>query len=312
MRKLIAIKDLAYADGITGLNDLDLLTDGALAVFDQDNNLLNITVAAPSTVSKFYFAVGTANGTHISPLIDRDSGEYTQQLYSAPVTQVSYLGFDGVADGALNLPTLVEGDIAFVRISDTSRGFVPPVDIKRYEYVVQPGDTAAEVLTGIVDKVNNDPTSFVTAAIVGANLGIEFTANDDYIAALQMGRGAHFEIGHDGVFLNSDVIENGVGASVAGTIGSGDGRIVAALEEEFTPERGNTNKIWQSQYWYNAPRMVIAGVNYDMYDITWTQLKASPIAPAFASDQLQYIAHPTSPAVFDDGSFEAFMETLLP
>ena len=313
MRQIVITKDEDYADGITDINDLDVLTEGSLAIFDQDNNLIDLTLAVPATVNKFYLAVGRAagdtSGTKITPLIDRGTGEYTKKPYVAPVKQVSYLGNDG-ATGSLNLPTLVAGDVAFVRISDVSRGFVPPVDIKRYEYVVQSGDTNVEVVAGIVNAVNNDPTSFVIAAAVGASVGIEFTAKEDYIAALNMGRSASFEIGHDGVFLNSDVITNGVSNSIAPTLGSGDARIVAALEEEFTPEHGNTNKVWLQDKYFNQSRQTVATTDYIMYDIAWTQLKQSPITPAFASDQLQYLAIPTGATI--EANLDARLAELLP
>ena len=280
MKQILVNKSIAYAakvngGTISGINELNLLDTGAIALFTEDNVM--ITAANCATVSSdskaFYIAVGnqaTASKTQVSSLIPRMLLDYRKQAYVAPVKLVKYVGYDGTTAGtAFNFPgTLISGTEAFMRITDTTPGLrtmgsVYENEIKRYSTLVITGDTNTTIANRLITAINADPNSIVTAAAVGSTTGISLTAKD---------YGTTFNVSMDGIMIyTSNVSPEGSvpGVSVAVDYGKGTSDQIAALELTYSTERGNTNQLILPQYYYNVTSNVVSGATYDTYTFAW-------------------------------------------
>jgi hypothetical protein len=282
MKQLQVTKSIAYAakvggGTISGINEINLLDTGAIAVFTADNFMLtaaNVAANSPD-VKSFYIAVGNqaASGkTYISQLIPRLGLDYRKKAYVAPVKNVKFIGSDG-AIGAFNMGTLVAGTEAFVKIIDTTPGLrtvgsVYDNEVKRYSTIVKTGDTETLIANRLITAINADTDSIVVAAAVGATTGINLTAKNF---------GTTFSIALDGVLINStkEEVEGTTpgAAAVAMKIGDGTSDQIAALELFYSTERGNTNQAWLPQYYYTVPTNVVSGATYDTYTFAWNGVR---------------------------------------
>lgn len=278
MRSIVIAKDsLAYAAKIgggviSGINEVNLLADGAVAVFTDKSEMVTAANVATILIDKkgIYFAVGSgaaATGAYITPHVIRWGAGYVKRAYQAPLKQVQFIGFNGTT-GSLNLPTLIAGAEAFVKIVNRTEngrimGTMYVNEIKSYNYVVKTGDTDTIVVNAIVTAINNDPDSQVVAAVVSTTptLGISLT-NKLF--------GTVMELALDGIFVNATKTDDGTNGSVVVRYGEGTYDQVLALEDSYSPGRGNTNKLMQAALWYSAPKMAVSGKTYDQYAITWT------------------------------------------
>lgn len=280
MKQMLVTKSIAYAakaggGTIAGINELNLLDTGAIAVFTADNVMLtaaNVAASSPD-VKSFYIAVGNqaAGGkTYISQLIPRMLLDYRKKAYVAPVKNVKFIGADGTS-GAFNMGTLVAGTEAFIRITDTTPGLrtvgggVYDGEIKRYSTVVRTGDTETLIANRLIAAINADPDSIVVAAAVAATTGINLTAKNF---------GTTFSISLDGILINATKYEvegsNPNATAVAMKIGDGTSDQILAQELVYSTERGNTNQVSLPQYYYAVPTNVVSGTTYDTYTFAWT------------------------------------------
>lgn len=305
MRQILILKDLAYAAKVGGgaiidANEIGVLAPGALAIFNDKNQLVtpaNIATTLPDAKSVRYVlgGVDTAEGGIFSLPVERAVARYDAKNYSAPVKEVQFIGNDGLV-GALNLPaTLIAGTTANIRIIKSDSGQEIATDKFRYEYYVKAGDTNVEIVAGLVAKINADSSSPVTAAVVGASVGIELTAKEF---------GQVFEVGTDEVLEDATVVKGGTSNSVAIEFGCGTATQIAAMEEEFVAELGDTNKVWlRDKYFSKAPK-VDPALTYDTYTINWTVKRRGTIVSLDATDQVLVVAMP------DAATLQADFETL--
>ena len=280
MKQILVNKSIAYAakvggGTISGVNEIDLLDTGAVAVFTANNVLVTAANAAAVSpdVKEFYIAVGNQQNvsggskTYISTLIPRMLLDYRKQAYVAPVKEVQYIGSDGTI-GAFNMGTLVAGTEAFVRITDTTPGLrtmgsVYENEIKRYATLVITGDTETTVANRLITAINADTDSIVVAAAVGATTGIRLTAKEF---------GTTFNVSLDGVLIyatKETPTATLPGASVAVNYGKGTSTQMSALELQYSTERGNTNQIHLANYYYNVVSNIVSGATYDTYTYAW-------------------------------------------
>src|SRR5574338_499667 len=122
---------------IAGFHEIHLLDVGAIAIFDEENNLILTTTlaAAVATVQKFYVVQGMPTGFYprISVPIDRNAFHQKFTAYQAPVLQVSKAGKVATA-GQTGFPvTFVTGTKATVIVTDTTIGWYQANQSKRYE-----------------------------------------------------------------------------------------------------------------------------------------------------------------------------------
>lgn len=305
MRQILILKDLAInakigGGAIANANEINLLSPGALAIFNDRNELITIANAATTTVdtkSVRYVLGGvdsTEGGTWTLPL-PRATTSYKAKSYVAPVKEVQFIGNDG-ATGALNLPaTIVAGTTANIRIIKTSQTVELGLDKFRYERYIKVGDTAAIILADLIAKINADTSCPVTAAVVGANVGISLTAKEF---------GDTFSVGTDGILEDADIIKGGTSNSVAVVFGCGTPTQIALLEEEFSAERGNGNKLeLANKYWTKAPK-TDPTETYDTYTMLWSVERNGAISKQVATSQELIIAMPVG------ATLQANFETL--
>ncbi len=275
MNQILIAKSVALNSGITGINDINSLADGAIAIFTEDNVMLTAAgvVAEIADKKKIYIAIGTGSatkGAFISGMIPRFGSNYIRKDYVAPVKCIKFIGEDTTPIGALNLPTLVAGDEAFIRIIDTTEGLrtggtVYAQEVFRYSYVVKTGDVQLTIVTALIDAINNDPNRIVNAAVVDTDDGIQLTAVDF---------GTTFNIALDGILVNATIIEKentslASNASVATTYGEGTSAQIAAMEDAFSSELGNQNRVLMPQLFWSKAARTVDGGTYDQYTITW-------------------------------------------
>ena len=301
MKRILILKDVAYSakiggSTISGKNEVNLLADGAIAIFADDGTMLTAanaaTVFATSPNKKsVYMAVGSGDatkGAKLTSYIDRMTADVIFKAYTAPVKQVQYIGEDtsNTAGTALNLPSpLVVGTTAIVRLTDTSAGTQPPIRTKTYEYMIKTGDTAAEILDGLVALNTADADRFAVLANVSSNGGLSVTAVD---------YGVTIGISVSGVLIDATIETNDDGDAVAINYGTGTAAQVAELEYECDPVEGNTNRVYQPSMWYSKGTDVVVSTTYDLYTINWEIVKKRTTGSVVSANPTLIIALPTA------------------
>lgn len=278
MKKILIGKSIAYGakfggGTIASINELATLDTGAFAVFTESNQL--VTVANATTVLPNSKTIKIAVGNQATPSksvltveIPRLNTNFIPRTYVAPTKVVKFIGNDGTI-GALNLPaTLVAGTEAFIKITNTSLGLrtigtVYGNEIKRYSTVVLIGDTVTAIVTRLINLINNDPDSIVTAVVVGVSAGIQLSAKDF---------GVMFDIALSGIMVGSTIEEpegTTPGNSVALVYGEGTDTQIGTLEDLYSVERGNTNRINLPQFYYNVTSLITPGATYETKTISF-------------------------------------------
>lgn len=318
MNRIIIGKNVAYAakiggGTIAGVTEVNQLAAGAIAVFASESNVLltaaNV-VASIADKKGVWVAVGSGDatkGADTSIITKRLGVDYRKKAYVAPVKAFKVIG-EGATNGgatppgALNEPaTLVAGDEAFIRITDTTPGVLTTgTNIKRYSYVVRTGDTIAIVVAALVAAINADIDSIVTATDI-ASVGIGLVTKNF---------GVTFAITLDGILSASTIDESenplSVTDSIAIKYGNGTYAQVAKLEDLFSAQLGNTNKVYQAGLWWSKTAKADSAATYDMYVISWMGTKERP-----SSGSLPTVAHELMvvmpPAATQQAAFESVM-----
>lgn len=317
MKQILVNKSIAYAaktggGTISGINEINLLDTGAVAVFTENNVLVTAANAAAVSpdVKQFYIAVGnqaTSSKTYVSTLIPRMLLNYVKKNYVAPVKEVQFIGSDGTI-GAFNFGTLVAGTEAFIRITDTTPGLrtlgsVYENEIKRYSTLVAVGDTDTLIANRLIAAINADADSIVVAAAVGATTGISLTAKE---------YGTTFNISLDGIMLyttKETPYSTLPGSSVAVNYGEGTSDQVAALELAYSTERGNTNQIHLPQLYYSVTSNVVDGATYDIYTFSWNGKRTTSLG---GQETYRYeILVPMPDGATQQANFETIMLELV-
>jgi len=284
MKQILIGKQIAYAakvggGTIAGLNELNLLDTGAIACFAENGTILTQAGVAAEMADqkKFYIAVGNqvdiGSKSRISSLIPRVGTNYVKTAYAAPVKQKKFVGYDGTTVGtALNYPTLVIGDEAQIKITDTTKGLRTVGDeVKRYNTVVKASDTGATITARLIAAINDDIDRIVNATTVAVNTGIAIEAKEN---------GTTFDIALSGIIENATMVEKGgavEGVAVAPNFGEGTYDLVLAMEDEFSVTRGNTNKLMQPALWYKNTSLATQGLTYNMYTFAFSTKGASSL-----------------------------------
>src|SRR6266403_4971362 len=126
MNELIVVKDVLLnrkigGGLISGINEINLLDAGALAIFSDKNEMLTAANVAATLINKkaIYFVLGSGDsklGSKISQPVTRIGRNVEYKYYIAPVKEVILLGNDGVVSGAnMNITTPVAGTFAYLR-----------------------------------------------------------------------------------------------------------------------------------------------------------------------------------------------------
>lgn len=310
MNELLVVKDVLLNSKIgggliSGINEINQLAAGALAIFDDKNNMLTAanvvaTLAAVPNKKSIYFAVGSGDatlGAKISQPVRRMPVKNVEtKVYTAPVLRAISIGLDGT--GSMNIATPVAGTFAYLRIVDTAQDNINLIRAERYSYEVKIGDTAALIVAGLIAACNANLSSKYTVTVIGSNTGILVTAKNF---------GDNFEIGLDGIISGATVQDDGSNSSTLIEYGSGTSTELLAIESEFNSEDGHTSRLYlDAQYW-KKPSDVVVGATYDMWNIQWAEYHTSPVNTSPASNKQIIIAIPTSPATFVAATFASIL-----
>ena len=272
---LITLGTVDYnTTAVAGSWELTSLTNGELLCMDQDGTAVDMLLPAITT-DELYFAVGrTTVAADTSVMIDIQSLEWSKQAYVAPVAKIMYIGDDTSSVYGLHMPTPIAGDVASVRITDKTKEHFDAERVINVEYVVQDGDTEANVQTGIVAAIvaNARAAAVVTAAVASTtvgNLGFTLTgvtAGEDFTAT------------PGGILEDADVLQyqNVNGAYSAGmltptaiVIGYGTAAQLTATESAYSTHDGNNNSNLFRGVLYSNPTNVVVGATYTTYTLTW-------------------------------------------
>ncbi len=300
MNELMVVKDIllnAKIGGglISGINEINSLDAGALAIFDDKNVMLTAANVVATLINKksIYFAVGSGDatlGAKISQPVTRLGANVEYKYYTAPVKQVVLIGNDGVVSGAsMNIATPVAGTIAYLRIIETTDTDINLIRAERYSYTVQTGDTAALVVAGLVAAANANTSTKYLVAAVNTSQGITVS---------QLSFGQTFEVGLDGIVSAATVTTDGSGASTVIEFGAGTSTEVADIEFEFNPEEGDTSRLYLANKYWKKASAVVTGAHYDLCNIQWKQTHKTPIKTLGATDKQIIVALPNAPATF--------------
>jgi hypothetical protein len=215
----IVALDKAYAakrggGTIAGYKEIHLLDAGAIAIFDEENNLMTTATTAVSlkAVQKFYIAQGGISATDapkISGQFDKNAMHAIYIPYVAPVLQVVKVGKVATA-GTLGLPTLTDGMIASVVITDRSTGDIQALQLKRYSIAVTAADTATTITTRLAAAINANPDSIVVATVVNG-------ADDNHIVLTAKTVDTNFTVGVDDIIATATNTITAYGFSGQGT-----------------------------------------------------------------------------------------------
>lgn len=289
MKQAVVTRNVAYAlnnagspAAITSINAINTLDTGSLAIFTEGGVL--VTAANMGTVlddvRKCYFAVGnqqsaaTAKSMITVPFPRIGSVTYNKQTYTAPVKLRKFIGSDGTV-GSLNMPTYYNGSVATLKITDTTPGlrtvtteYLP--EQFRYQYTGIPGDTNNTMITKLIAAINLDPDRIVDLTVVGSQVGIQIDARNF---------GTTFAISLDDALVGATVEQpegSVVGASVAINYGIGTYDAVQSLEDNYSVERGNTNRTYFPIQYYSNPALSLSGSTYNLYTIEWDDYRSMP------------------------------------
>ncbi len=163
MKQILISKNVNYAASKASTTadtatSPELLKDGAIGFYTSTGTLIPAAGTGMSTAEKFFIAQGTATGCIVTPVLDKRSNLKRKlvQDYTAPVRQVSYVGYNG-ATGSLNTPTIAARDEASIKIIDTTIG---RQTFPKQTFATQllAAATDIDIASGLVTSINT--TSF--------------------------------------------------------------------------------------------------------------------------------------------------------
>ena len=321
----VAYKAKEGGGSISGINEVDLLAQGAIAVFidDPDHTMIasNAAADAHASAQEFFFAIGMLTGkpsaeihSKRSKTIRKDGLQVIKKNYAAPAKKNIKVGYNsGTATGSLNLPsTLVVGSVATLKVyrenNETvgspldgnmqNRGLM--VDSILVSDYVRASDTADTLIARIVASINAHPNNtgsktWVTASVLGTSgagtLAINLAGQLNY---------QDFNVAKDDILANATVtvtteLDYGHGASVQ----------VAEMETHARVIDGETNRVHLPTYYFNQPIAVVAGATYTTYTFRWNAKTGIP-SPYTPSTEMEFVI-----AVPDADTIETNIDTIL-
>jgi hypothetical protein len=309
MYNALIAKDATYAAKtggglISGINELDLLADGAIAIFTERNVLVTAatTAAALLGVQQFWVAVGSYQASPVDGVnkayirksysIDRDAYVQEYCAYVAPVLQRTIVGEDGAGNGDMNLPTtLIAGTTADISIVDTSDGTHQPNMVKHYDHVVTTIDTKQTVIQALADAINADPQSIVTATVLlntGVKVGLQLDAK-----TLE----GTFKVGTDETIRYADKFYDINGGLVV-NYGKGTPAILSRLEKRGQiASQGSGNYQYLQNKFFAVDSVVGSTATYNTWNFMWTQeARANSITSMNVTEQESLLAVPSGAA----------------
>jgi hypothetical protein len=307
MYNALIAKDATYAaktggGTITGINDLDLLADGALAIFTESNVLVTAATLASALVGvqQFWIARGSYQASPSSgaliPYIRKsynvDRNAYVQEYcaYVAPVAQRTIVGEDGAGTGSMNFPlTLIAGSTAELSIVSTIDGTYQPNQVDHYDHVVTTTDTAQTIIQALVDAINADTDAVVTAVVIlntGVKVGIQLNA---------IGVENTFKVGTDEIIRDATKFYSTNGGLVV-NYGKGTPPIISRIEQRSQiTSQGSGNYVYLQNKFFKVNSVVDPAATYNTWNFQWTQeARANSIHSMNVTEQETLLAVPST------------------
>jgi hypothetical protein len=302
MKHIQILKDATYSakiggSTISGVNETNLLADGAVAIFTNTGVMVtaSTTKANISTAKSFYIAVGSGDATKGAQITMHINRRFLikKTAYVAPVKKVSFIGYEGSV-GASNLPASpVTGTIASVYIvdnTDTPNNVVEPKNKKLYEYTVQVGDDEEAILDGLIALINADTNAAVVAAAVvnTDTVGIQLTAKDF---------GQNFIVSTRDILADADIYQNGEEDSIEIVYGNGTPAQIRQLEIDCEPHEGKGTAYYFPTQMFSKASRVVSNATYTVYDFTYETIVPNSVNTNYgATAQHQIVAVPSGAA----------------
>lgn len=285
MRRLGVLKNVAYlaktgGGTIANIGEVNLLADGAVAVFLTDGTMVAGTGATPPQLAAlngdmkgFIVFVGAPAGSEPlkSPII-QFGFDSSKQVYVAPVKQEQTIGDSG-AGGSYNLPSpLVVGTEAFIRIQNLALGTLPAKEIYTFSTRVVTGDTATTIMTRLMNAINAHPLAkdLVTAAPTSAGIanGLKISVDVD---------NTPIDIGLDGILADATLTTDGTGDSTVIVYSSGSDADITELWNDYKAELGDTSQLELQNQLFTRANPVVAGATYTTYQIRSSRSRGNGI-----------------------------------
>lgn len=279
MRTILVSKDLDINAGITGINDVNSLTEGAIGIFTEKNTLLtpdstaNVAGDLDGALG-IRFVLGknaTDDSLNWSPMIPL-TARVVRTNYAAPTKKKMAIGAEKTSSpiGSLNAPsTLVAGTVATITIMDTTDAIRPPKRMYQLEHRVLASDTITTICASLIAKNAAHPNKFVTLAAItisSATAGLTVTA-DDY--------DVDFSIAVDGILANAVIVSKSKNPTstdvVACFSGTNRGVQVLELEKSLSGYLGNTSQLYLAQQLFKQAMNTDTSVNYITYAFYWEE-----------------------------------------
>lgn len=270
MNRVHVLKDVAYAakvggGAIAGYDDVNLLEPGAIAFFNEQGGLVDLTASAADIAdSKFFTAVvGRADDTSVVTMIPRKGVKDVNVVNYRAATKVVHT--IGGITAQLSVPFTTEGEVS-IKVDDvtfSSKGQFPSVRASAYKKATT---TNEEFVDSLVAKLNAAEPEFIVATKVkdgtDTYFGIEITPiNDD-------------------IFLDVSVTDMWESASntitTAAVHSIGKGSDILQMEKDFSTEEGNGNYIDYTTEHYKRGFEVDASAGYDVVTVLWEGTHSSP------------------------------------
>lgn len=316
MRDLIIGKDIAYAlstagGTIAGTWAVDLLTDGGIAIVDNDGALVAANVN-PIVAPYVQLLTTTSSGSSKKSFpLYKGKTTYSKLAYVAPVAAEKFVGSDTI-DGAgaytFNLPaTLSVGDVVGFGIINRNKSEEVTGRMMPYEYTVVAGDVMTGILANnvfnkLIAKINADPNKIVTAS---ASLSAAGAGNVDGIK-LAGTAGIDFAIYRiPGVLQNADIVEagyvNGLKdansvVAVAFVKGSGTVAQIQAYLNATKSRDGDQSYLLNQDLLYSGGSQIVAGTTYTTYIFKTEVPNDQEISRTGSFEQTLMIAVPSGSA----------------
>lgn len=302
--QLLVAKDVLYAlkegsspaAAISGWSEINELADGAIAVFDGNNNLVGTSSPSFSDDQEFYIVVGNANSSNKitkSKRVHRKSVKYRTGTYKAPVKSVTHIGYNG-SSGSLNLPTLSDnvGKSVTIRISKQNQ----PIENDKLKFtfdtVIKTSDTESAIVDRLISLMNSHSVFDATCAKVGtsAPFGISITAaNAEDI----------FVVGGDNLAESADVFY-----TTKGDIGRGTPALLTQYEEYVSAYDGNTSRVVYADKMFTQGTSINSAGTYDTYIFEWETPRVMGGQPQVTSSQQLLVAIPESATTITQANLE--------
>lgn len=257
MEKVIVLDDVAYAKTATGtasnVNDAEDLVNGAIGIYNIKGELIT-GEAQLNDCKEFTIAYNKAGNVILSKTYTRRGiFRFLNEDYAAPTLHKIAIG-GTTAQTGLAIADDAEGHVG-IRVADntfSSRFATAVVNATVYKKASM---TKAQVITKLVEKLNNSTTLPLTAVDVS-------TTGNAGVTVESKKRGQSIYVSLSGLIEGGNIVKDGTGPSVLPTLGVGVGVDVLQRENESNVFLGDGGSTYRADDFYSQPNNANASGEY--------------------------------------------------